>query len=95
MNPLTGSHVLPTEPGDILNAAIAYWEDELFEWRAKRPRQAAVKQEKQRRVSEASERLDRFRSARARNASNPRDLDSVSLQLATSDLRKVMKVGAA
>ncbi len=91
VNPRTGDVNLPDLPGDILNAACAYWEDELNEWRPKRPRAAAAKQEKERRVAEAVERLNRFRNARDWFALDFRKLDKLSLELATSDLRKVMK----
>ena len=95
VNPLTDSYILPEAPGEVLNAAIAYWEDELMEWRAKRPRQEAVKQEKQRRVTAAAERLERFRRARDQYGRDFRKLDKLTLELATGDLRPVMKRATA
>jgi len=91
INPLNGSHILPTLPGDILNAVIAYWEDELNEWRPKRPRSADAKQEKQRKVDHAIERLDRYRGERDAVVRGEK-ISPTSLQLATDDLRSVMKV---
>lgn len=95
INPLTNSVYLPTAPGEILQAAVSYWEDELNEWRPKRPRLAAAKAERERRVTEAVDRLNRFRDARDQYATDIRKLDKLTLQLATNDLTGVMKPARA
>lgn len=91
INPLTGSDTVPEHPGDLLTAAIAYWEDVLMEWRTKRPRKPADRAEKQRIVAQATERLRRFRGARDSRYVrwNPSKL---TLTLARDDLAGVQRV---
>lgn len=92
-NPLTGATELPETPGDLLPAAIAYWEDVLLYWRSKRPRKLEEKRVKSDRVATATERLHRFRSSRERFAFHPKNFtrdNRLTLQLATDDLAPVM-----
>lgn len=95
-NPLTGSDILPTTPGDLITAAVAYWEDEVMTWRSKRPRKPADRAQKDTRVTLAVERLHRYRRARERFAFHPKTFERdlrLTLQLATDDLAPHMRDG--
>lgn len=89
-DPLTGSSVLPTSTGEILTTAIAYWEDQLMEWRNRRPRKPADRAEKLANVERAIERLNRYRSARDVYSHNVKRVNKLTVQLATDDLASVM-----
>lgn len=90
INPLTNSIHLPEAPGEILTAAVAYWQDELDEWRPKRPRKSELKLEKDRNVARAAERIERFRRECDQLAHGAK-VNRMTLQLATEDLSAVMK----
>lgn len=90
INPLTGGTTLPTVPIEIIQAAISYWNDELVEFRAKKPRSAEGKQEKRDRLALAAERIDRYRTER-QNFTRGIKLTKTSVDLARNDLREVMR----
>lgn len=93
-NPLTGSHVMPTDPNDIIVAAIAYWEDTVMEARSRRVTKAYPATEKKATVEKATARLIRYRAERDHRALRPKTASKLTLSLATSDLEEVMKVPA-
>lgn len=90
INPLTNSIHLPEAPGEILTAAVAYWQDELDEWRPKRPRKSEQREEKARNVERAAERIERYRRECDHLAHGGKP-NRLTLQLATEDLSSVMK----
>lgn len=90
-NPLTGSDVIPTGTGEILTAAVAYWEDVLMETRSKRPRKPEEKRAKLETVERAIDRLNRYRGARDVYAFSPKRTNKLTIQLATDDLAAVMR----
>lgn len=90
-NPLTGSDTVPSKPGELITAAISYWEDVLMEQRSKRPRKPADRAHKQRTIDTACERLDRYRSERNTIAWTPKKASKTTLALATDDLSAVMR----
>lgn len=94
INPLTGSHVMPTDPGDIIEAAVSYWEDVVMEARDRRVCKSFPRAEKDAIVEKAFKRLTRFRAERARRALRPKSANKLTLALATGDLEEVMKVAA-
>lgn len=89
--PLTGARTVPTHPGSLIPAAIAYWEDVLTEQRHKRPRKPADRAAKEQLVTTASERLVRYRKERDVIAWTPKKVSKLTLQLAAEDLSAVME----
>lgn len=89
INPLTGSDTVPTNNGELLTAAVAYWEDVLNEWRPKRPRKPADRAEKQKHVDTAIDRLKRYRSERDAMSWRPKNPNRLTLSLARDDLEAV------
>lgn len=88
--PLTGARTVPDQPGALIPAAIAYWEDVLVEQRHKRPRKPADRAAKEQLVTTASERLVRYRKERDVIAWTPKKVSKLTLQLAAEDLAAVM-----
>lgn len=88
--PLTGARTVPTHPGALIPAAIAYWEDVLMEQRHKRPRKPADRAAKEQLVAAASERLVRYRKERDVIAWTPKKVSKLTLHLAAEDLAAVM-----
>lgn len=91
-HPLTNSNVMPTEPLEIIQAAISYWGDVVIEARSKRVTKAFPAAEKTTTVEQAASRLERFRREREARALRPKTANKLTLALATSDLEKVMRV---
>jgi len=83
-DPITGRTGIPQKPGDILNAAISYWEGVVMETRNKRPRTIHGKEEKLATIEMATERLNRYRGAR--RSFNPNKYNDSTVDLARKDL---------
>lgn len=93
MNPLTSK--VPETPGEIITAAIAHWEDVLFDARSRRPRKPEEKRAKADLVAKASDRLARYRTERRVIAFNPKRGNKTTLQLATDDLAQITQLRSA
>lgn len=94
-NPLTGSDLMPDTAGEILTAAVAYWEDVLREQRERKYLRGAAKQQREAVMQKACDRLQRFHSARITLVHTPTrtksDPTALAVKLATDDLRAVMR----
>ena len=88
-NPLTGETRVPAKPGEVLTAAVAYWQDQLDKLRAARPRKPVERAEKVRNLAHAVTRITRYRREITRMTHGMKS-NKLTIQLATDDLSAVM-----